>query len=285
MNMGDITRREFLVLTAGTLATVGLAGCAQASSGSSGTAATGTAAATTAGKPRWGVIIDNPTTSDKIEFVQFDSMTTMLSALQAGQIDVARAPECVANYIVQRNPKLSISGGGSTGKKGTVKLSMGVPAGSTALLSKLNDAIDGLQLDGTLLALQKTYIDDLSATSEPQPAKLPVVDGAETVRVVVTGDMPPFDYVSAAGEPAGFNVAVLSAVSQRAGVTFQLVTASAGSRTAMISSGRADAVFWMQDFMLSDAQGAKILENNEATEKIVSTVPFHEDTYLSIVLK
>lgn len=62
----------------------------------------------------------------------------------------------------------------------------------------------------------------------------PVIAGAKTVRVVVTGDLPPLDYVSMDGQPAGYNVALLSELSKVMNVNFELVTADAASRAAML---------------------------------------------------
>lgn len=66
----------------------------------------------------------------------------------------------------------------------------------------------------------------------------------ETIRVVVTGDLPPVDYIGEDGVPAGFNTAVLAEIGRRLGVNIELVSAHTGARSLALSSHVADAVFW-----------------------------------------
>ena len=70
------------------------------------------------------------------------------------------------------------------------------------------------------------------------------IDGAETVRVGVTGDLPPIDYVDEAGIPAGFNTAVLAEISRRTGKNIELVSIDSGARSIALSQGKVDVVFW-----------------------------------------
>ena len=65
--------------------------------------------------------------------------------------------------------------------------------------------------------------------------------------MVVTGDLPPLDYIGADGIPAGFNTAVLAEIGRRLGVNIELVSMQAGSRTLALTSNTADAVFWYME--------------------------------------
>ena len=67
---------------------------------------------------------------------------------------------------------------------------------------------------------------------------------AETVKIAVTGDMPPIDYIAADGTPAGFNTALLAEIGKRLKVNIELLSVNAGARAAALASGRADGVFW-----------------------------------------
>ena len=69
-------------------------------------------------------------------------------------------------------------------------------------------------------------------------------DGADTIKVGVTGDLPPFDYMTEAGEPEGFNKVILAEIGKRIGKNIELVSIDSGSRAIALSSGQIDVVFW-----------------------------------------
>ncbi|MBQ4469991.1 MAG: transporter substrate-binding domain-containing protein, partial [Synergistaceae bacterium] len=69
---------------------------------------------------------------------------------------------------------------------------------------------------------------------------------AETIRVALTGDLPPVDFTAEDGTPAGYSVAVLAEIGKRLHVNIMPVNISAGARTAALVSGRADIVFWYE---------------------------------------
>ena len=95
---------------------------------------------------------------------------------------------------------------------------------------------------------------------------LPHFDGAETVKIAVTGALPPMDYVAADGTPAGFNTAVLAEIGQRTGKNIELVVVDSLGRAAALASGAVDAVFWTR----TSAEDARIRAMSEAefqTEK------------------
>ena len=73
----------------------------------------------------------------------------------------------------------------------------------------LNNAIVEMKADGTLDSLieneLKAYIE-----SDPLAKDLPHFDGARTIKIGVTGDLPPMNFVAANGKAAGFNIALLT---------------------------------------------------------------------------
>ena len=71
-------------------------------------------------------------------------------------------------------------------------------------------------------------------------------DGARTIRVAITGDLPPVDFIAEDGTAAGYNVAVLSEIGKLLKVNISLLNVNAGARTAALVSGRADVVFWYE---------------------------------------
>ena len=221
--------------------------------------------------------------------VYYDNLDSMLMALQAKKIDFFFMPRSVAEYICRKNDKIQIvefhkQNSNAKYEDILLQLTMGVPSDKTDLLETLNSTIDSLKADGTIESLRKTYIDNLSDGSEPQAVEIPKIDGAETIRVVVTGDLPPFDYTSADGVPAGFNTALLAEISKKANVNIELVTSDAASRAAMLTSGKADVIFWIRTITVYD-DDAVLISNTELPEGISSTNTFFEDDSVVITLK
>jgi hypothetical protein len=95
---------------------------------------------------------------------------------------------------------------------------------------------------------------------------MPVIDGAETIKVAVTGALPPMDYVAADGTPAGFNTALLAEISQRIGKNIELVVVDSVGRAAALASGTVDAVFWTRT---SEASNRRASESEEEHAKNV----------------
>jgi ABC-type amino acid transport substrate-binding protein len=137
-----------------------------------------------------------------------------------------------------------------------------------------------MKADGTLDSLianeLKAYIN-----SDPEAKDLPKFDGARTIKIGVTGDMPPMDYVAANGKAAGFNIALLAEIANRAQVNFELIQIETGARAMALSSGKVDAVFWTKSATCTVC-------NATATEKIDGTVvteSYFSDNAASVCLK
>ena len=58
--------------------------------------------------------------------------------------------------------------------------------------------------------------------------------GPETLRVAVTGDMPPIDYLGADGEPAGYNTAIIAELGRCFKVSIKPVHVDTAERTAAL---------------------------------------------------
>ena len=94
-------------------------------------------------------------------------------------------------------------------------------------------------------------------------------DNAEKIRVVVTGDLPPIDFIGADGVPAGFNTAVLAGIGQFLGMNIELVQVDAGARNATLFSGRADVVFWYEVDLSGKNQA-------DVPEGVILSEPYYE---------
>ena len=186
------------------------------------------------------------------EVVYYDTLNTMLMALNAGQVDSVDLYKSVAAYLCEENDSL-IAGDYSWDDdqsafarsvlKGilTDDFSFLLMEDNGALRDELSGAIDAMKLDRTLDRLVDTYITN---RENAEAVTMPHFDDADTIRVGVTGDLPPLDYVSADGTPAGFNVAVLAEISNRIGKNIELVIIDSGARATALASGTVDVVFW-----------------------------------------
>ena len=72
-------------------------------------------------------------------------------------------------------------------------------------------------------------------------------EGAETIRVAVTGSLPPMDYFAGDGTPAGFNTEIMAEIGRRTGKNIEFVSVDAGARLLALTSGTVDVVFWARN--------------------------------------
>ena len=161
--------------------------------------------------------------------------------LESGKINKLVLEGYAADYVAARNEKFTV-----VKDYRTVNFSMMTMDTNTEVYDILNNAIKAMKEDGTLATLVenelKAYIN-----SDPTPKELPHFDGAMTIKVGVTGDMPPMDFVASNGKAAGFNIALLTEIANRAQVNIELVQIESGARAIALSSGNVDAVFWTRN--------------------------------------
>ena len=161
---------------------------------------------------------------------------------EAGNVDQLSIYSCVANYLIAGNGNFEI-----VSDFKPVNLSdsfcFAVRKDDTALKADLDKTIAAMQSDGTLDKLIKEYITDVKPDSVPK-VEIPHFDGAETLKVGVTGDLPPLDLVLADNSPAGFNTALLAETSKRLNRNIEVVQIDSGARASALSSGQIDVIFW-----------------------------------------
>ena len=172
----------------------------------------------------------------------FNTLTEMQLALESRQIDMLSTYACVADYMIQRNPNMEIV---PSERVLSDSFCFAFRNGDTMLKEAFDDAIKTLTDNGTLTNLSKTYIVDLKDKKEPPAVEMPHIDGADTIKVAVTGDLPPFDYVDSNGKPAGFNTALLAEISKIIGKNIEIISVDSASRAAILTSKGADVVFWV----------------------------------------
>lgn len=201
----------------------------------------------------------------QLELTYFNNLSSMALALQTGRIDAMSLPYEVARYLMLRSPDLYQYFIDEKAAHFETELCIAMAQGSEVLMDELNAALDSMKVDGTLEALKIDYIDQATQDGEPLPVELPVLEGAQELRVVVTGDLPPLDYVSAEGHSGGYNMVLLAELSRRMNVNFVLIAAEAGSRAETIFSGRADMIFWMRRITSGDG----LLISNECPQGLI----------------
>ena len=194
----------------------------------------------------------------------YNSMIDMLMALQAGEIDSMALPECVSEYILRTNQKTEIRG--LILGNGSMKLVMGLKEGNESLRNNINAAIMDMQKDGTLDRLIRIYVVEQDS-HEAKPEPFDEYDNADTLKVAITGDFPPIDYVDAGGFAAGYNTAMLAELGRRLHMNIQLEYTGAASRAATLMSGRANVVFWFE----VSAGGQQF----DVPEGIITTTPYY----------
>ncbi len=193
----------------------------------------------------------------------YDSLVAMLMALDKREIDEIALPEVVAGYITDANPEYEICCMSQMRKP--MSLALGFKKDNAELAWKFSRVIRELEEDWTLPELQGIYI---YSSERAKPVEFTKYEGADTVRIAVTGDIPPIDYIGADGSASGFNVALLAEIGRRLKVNIELVSIEAGARNTALMSGRVDAVFWYET-----AQNNAW--NLDATEGIILSEPYY----------
>ena len=176
------------------------------------------------------------------EYKYFDKMNDMQLALESGQIDMLSTYQNVANYMLKQKDDKEIL---PSEKNLSDSFCFAVREDDTLLKDDLNKAIKEMETDGTLSNLSKEYITSLKDGAELPAVKIIEIDGAETIKVAVTGDLPPFDMISADGTPTGYSTAVLAEISRRINKNIELISVDSGARASILSSNGADVIFWV----------------------------------------
>ena len=212
------------------------------------------------------------------EYKYFDKMNDMQLALESGQIDMLSTYQNVAEYMTKRSANKEILPSERTLED---SFCFALRKSDTILKNELDKAIKAMTADGTLTKLAKQYITDLNDGAEPPAVPIKKIDGADTIKVAVTGDLPPFDLVLADGTPAGFSTAVLSEISKRIGKNIELINIDSNARASILTSKGADVVFWV-----SVPKDSTLLPNNiDQPEGIAISEPYYHDIITHVGLK
>jgi len=176
----------------------------------------------------------------------YSNISAAIMDLKSGNISVLGCEKTTAEYIVAHNDGFEFNS-----LDRLTNFSMMTMDTNKEVYDILDNTIKTMKEDGTLDSLitneLKAYIN-----SDPEAKDLPKFDGAQTIKIGVTGDIPPMDFVAANGKAAGFNIALLTEIANRAKVNFELVQIETGARAMALSSGKVDAVFWTKSITCTE---------------------------------
>ena len=210
--------------------------------------------------------------------VFFDNLNSMQPALQSGQIDEISTYRSVARYMIAKEPRFEVLKDHSL--EFVDSFCFALREDETELRDSLNMVIKEMQSDGTLDRLTKEYITDINAETDPPAVELPRFSNADTIKVAVTGDLPPLDFVSADGKPAGFNTAVLAEIGNRMLKNIEIVEIDSGARAAALTSKQADVVFW------AIVPVSEIIpDDTDKPDGIILSAPYFKDKVVHMIFK
>ena len=197
-------------------------------------------------------------------YVFFDTMTDMLMALNRGDIVVLETDQNTVRYIASRND--NIVDRPPYLNPNNLMFSVLLRGEDVELRDQISNSIAEMEEDGTIEEMRQRYIEDVIVSGDDPDVVVPeVFPGARTIKVAVTGDRPPMDYVSAGGEPVGFNTALISEIGKRLGINIEFVTVDCGARGIALATGVCDIVCWMEIGDFENWEGAELEDQPENT--------------------
>ncbi len=162
---------------------------------------------------------------------------------EAGNIDAISTYKSVAEYILAKNSHYGIANVEWINGLAD-NFCFAVRAEDTALKADLDKVIGEMKADGSLNKLIDYYITNAIKDKNPPSVDIPKFDGAEVIKVGVTGDLPPLDLILSDNSPAGFNTVLLAEIAKRLNKNIELVQIDSGARAAALNADQIDVIFW-----------------------------------------
>ena len=208
----------------------------------------------------------------------FNSLKEMQSGLDSGMINSFITYKNVANYLVAQNPSFEIVD--SENFDFTEIFCFALRESDKDLFRMVDKAVVEMDDDGTLKELVKNYITDVKDEKNVSAVEIQNIAGASTIKVAVTGDLPPIDLIDEEGKATGFNTAILAEISKRIGRNIELVHINSGERAAALTSGRVDIVFWA---ILPVVE--TISPDSDKPENVEVTTPYYRNKVVQVRMK
>ena len=209
----------------------------------------------------------------------FDSLKLMQMGIESGTVEELSLYKSVANYIVATNDKFEIVRHDALNKIEYL-FCFAVRKDDSQIKADLDKVIDEMKSDGSLDKLINDYITNVDKTNTPK-VEIPTIDGADTIKVGITGDLPPLDLILPDNSPAGFNTALLAEVAKRLGKNIEVVQIDSGARAAALNSNIIDVVFWA----VVPFGNNKIPADIDKPEGLELSAPYFKDNVARLKLK
>ena len=211
--------------------------------------------------------------------VFFDSFHLMQMGIEAGGIDAISTYKSVADYVIAKNDKYEIAD--DDWIKGLAdNFCFAVKTEDAALKADLDKVIGEMKSDGSLSKLVNEYIVNVGKGQAPPKVEVPKIDGAQSIKVGVTGDLPPLDLILPDKSPAGFNTALLAEIAKRLNKNIELVQIDSGARAAALNADQIDVIFWA---VVPD--GYDLPANVDKPDGIELSAPYFRDEIAHLKLK
>ena len=209
----------------------------------------------------------------------YDSLNLMQMGINAGNVDQISVYNCVANYLMASNDKYEVA------KVDWINelednFCFAVKTEDAALKADLDKVIGEMKSDGSLAKLTNDYITNVDKGKTPTAIEIPKFDGADTIKVGVTGDLPPLDFVTTDGKAAGFNTAILAEVAKRLNKNIEVIQIESGARAAALNADQIDVVFWA-----IVPVGGNLPADIDKPEGIDLSTPYFKDEITHLKLK
>ena len=208
----------------------------------------------------------------------YNNLNEMQMALKSNQIDLISTYQFVAAYMTGRDNTLDIV---PPDKNLEDSFCFAVKGDNTELLSQFDNAISEMTADRTMANIAEQYITNVTRGEEPKAVSIAEIAGAETLKVAVTGDLPPFDMMTADGTPTGYSTAVMAEISKRIGKNIEFVSVDSAARATALVSNKVDVVFWV-----AVPNDDKLVPGNiDTPEGLALSKPYYVESITYIALK
>jgi PAS domain S-box-containing protein len=164
--------------------------------------------------------------------VPLPSFETALRELSSGKNDAVVIQKLVALHLMQKTGIRNLRTAGPPLKDFTQSLCFAVKKGDNSLLAALNEGLAIVMADGTFRTLYAKWFSGIEAF------------GRTKSRIVIGGDSayPPYEFLDANGQPAGFNVDITQTVARRMGLQVEIRLAPWAKTRAGLANGEVDLV-------------------------------------------
>lgn len=176
-----------------------------------------------------------------LRYQPYGSVSALVVGLATGKLDCVYLPECAVKYLIRIKKEFD-----SIPDAWSQYYQMVLPLKSLEMRDKINLVLRDMRQDRTLENLITEHI--RLATDLPKPVKMPILQDAPVLKVGITGALPPMDYMTAGGEPAGFNVALLGEIGKRLNLNIELVPVEINAWPMAMKSGKIDVMFWLSNY-------------------------------------